>query len=215
MPCSERGSTTSRDASRPRDAALNTTTGYRPDAGPVVAAHLSLTGWPAPGSMAITEGERGDKPMDLEMRIDRLEEALTRLAHAKARTEERVRDRAPAFARTSRARRCLGPVVRDLGPRLVLLPLRARCVIMCHMKTISIRELHERTGAWVRRAAELGSITVTERGRPIARLEAVEGPGRQNPFLTRKLRPGYKRLMGKLTGGTDSVTMVSEDREGR
>jgi len=86
---------------------------------------------------------------------------------------------------------------------------------MCHMKTISIRELHERTGVWVRRAAELGSITVTERGRPIARLEAVESPGRQNPFLARKLRPGYKRLMGKLTGGTDSVTMVSEDRAGR
>jgi len=67
----------------------------------------------------------------------------------------------------------------------------------------------------VRKAAEVGSITVTERGRPIARLEAVEEPGRQNPFLTRRLRPGYKRLMGKLTGGTDSVTMVSEDREGR
>ena len=91
----------------------------------------------------------------------------------------------------------------------------ATCIIMGHMKTISIRELHERTGAWVRRAAELGSITVTERGRPIARLEAVEGPSRQNPFLARKLRPGYKRLMGKLTGGTDSVTMVSEDRAGR
>jgi prevent-host-death family protein len=83
------------------------------------------------------------------------------------------------------------------------------------MKTISIRELHERTGAWVRKAAKVGSITVTERGRPVARLEAVEGPGRQNPFLARKLRPGYKRLMGKLSGGTDSVTLVSEDREGR
>lgn len=80
------------------------------------------------------------------------------------------------------------------------------------MKTISIRELHERTGAWVRKAAELGSITVTERGRSIVRLEAVEGRGRENPFLARKLRPGYKRLMGKLTGGTDSVTIVSEGR---
>lgn len=86
---------------------------------------------------------------------------------------------------------------------------------MCHMKTISIRELHQRTGAWVRKAAEVGSITVTERGRPVARLEAVEGGHRENRFLTRKLRPGYKRLMGKLTGGTDSVTIVSEDREGR
>lgn len=80
------------------------------------------------------------------------------------------------------------------------------------MKTISIRELHLRTGAWVKKAAELGSIIVTERGRPVARLEAVEGPDRRNPFLNRKLRPGYRRLMGKLTGGTDSVTIVSEER---
>lgn len=86
---------------------------------------------------------------------------------------------------------------------------------MCHMKTISIRELHERTGAWVRKAAALGSITVTERGRPVARLEAVEGGSRENPFLVRRLRPGYKRLMGKLAGGTDSVAIVSEDREER
>jgi prevent-host-death family protein len=83
------------------------------------------------------------------------------------------------------------------------------------MKTISIRELHERTGAWVRKAAELGPITVTERGRPVARLEAVQERGRKNPFLARKLRPGYRRLMGKLTGGTDSITIVSEDRQAR
>jgi antitoxin (DNA-binding transcriptional repressor) of toxin-antitoxin stability system len=86
---------------------------------------------------------------------------------------------------------------------------------MCHMTSISIRELHLKTGAWVKRAAELGSITVTERGRPIARLEAIAEPGRGNRFLTRKLRPGYKRLQGTLTGGTDSVAIVSEGREGR
>jgi prevent-host-death family protein len=83
------------------------------------------------------------------------------------------------------------------------------------MKTISIRELHPRTGVWVKKAAELGSITVTERGRPVARLEAVEGRPRENPFLRRKLRPGYRRLMGKLTGGTDTVTIVAENRRGR
>lgn len=86
---------------------------------------------------------------------------------------------------------------------------------MCHMKTISIRELHLRTGAWVKRAGELGSIVVTERGRPVARIEAVAERARENRFLTRKLRPGYKRLRGKLIGGTDSVTIVSEAREGR
>jgi hypothetical protein len=36
-----------------------------------------------------------------------------------------------------------------------------------------------------------------------------------NPFLTRKLLPGYARLKGKLGGGTDSTTLVSEDRDGR
>ena len=86
---------------------------------------------------------------------------------------------------------------------------------MCHMTTISIRELQLKTGAWVKRAAELGSITVTERGRPVARLEAIAERGRENRFLSRKLRPGYKRLRGKLTGGTDTVTIVSEGREGR
>jgi antitoxin (DNA-binding transcriptional repressor) of toxin-antitoxin stability system len=86
---------------------------------------------------------------------------------------------------------------------------------MCHMKTISIRELHLKTGTWVKRAGELGSIIVTERGRPVARLEALVEGRRKNRFLTRSLRPGYKRLMGKLTGGTDSVGLVSEDRDGR
>jgi antitoxin (DNA-binding transcriptional repressor) of toxin-antitoxin stability system len=81
------------------------------------------------------------------------------------------------------------------------------------MKTISIRELHERTGAWVRKAVELGAITVTERGKPLVRLEAVPDAKSANPFRGRRLRPGYARLKGKLGRGTDSTTIVSEDRE--
>jgi prevent-host-death family protein len=81
------------------------------------------------------------------------------------------------------------------------------------MKEVSIRELHQRTGVWIRRAVELGSITVTDRGRPIARIQAIGDDRPANPFLTRKVRPGYRRLMGKLTRGTDSGTMVSEDRD--
>jgi len=81
------------------------------------------------------------------------------------------------------------------------------------MKTISIRELHERTGAWVRKAVELGAITVTERGKPLVRLEAVSRAGPANPFQVRRLRPGYARLRGKLGRGTDSTAIVSEDRE--
>ena len=81
------------------------------------------------------------------------------------------------------------------------------------MKTISIRDLHERTGAWVRKAVELGAITVTERGKPVVRIEAISDARPANPFRDRRLRPGYARLRGKLSGGTDSTTIVSEDRD--
>lgn len=81
------------------------------------------------------------------------------------------------------------------------------------MKTISLRELHERTWAWVRKAVELGSIVVTERGKPPVRLEAVVDVKPTNPFQVRRLRPGYARLRGKLGRGTDSAAIVSEDRE--
>jgi len=81
------------------------------------------------------------------------------------------------------------------------------------MKSISIRELHERTGAWVRKAAELGAIIVTERGKPLARIEAVLDARPANPFRVRRLRPGYARLRGKLARGTDSTAIISEDRE--
>lgn len=80
------------------------------------------------------------------------------------------------------------------------------------MKTISIRELHERTGAWVRKAVELGTITVTERGKPLVRLEAIPNVP-ANPFRERRLRPEYARVKGKLERGTESTVIISEDRE--
>jgi antitoxin (DNA-binding transcriptional repressor) of toxin-antitoxin stability system len=81
-----------------------------------------------------------------------------------------------------------------------------------HTKTISIGELHARTGAWVRKAVELGAITVTERGKPVVRLESVLDVRPTNPFRMRRLRPGYARLIGKLGRGTDSTVIVSDDR---
>jgi prevent-host-death family protein len=81
------------------------------------------------------------------------------------------------------------------------------------MKTISIRELHQRTGAWVRKAVELGAITVTDRGRPLVRLLPVLDMRSANPFRERRLRPGYARLRGKLGRGTDSTAIVSKDRD--
>lgn len=47
------------------------------------------------------------------------------------------------------------------------------------MKTISIKELHERTGQWLRRVREEGELIVTKRGTPIARLPARPTGGTQ------------------------------------
>ncbi len=80
------------------------------------------------------------------------------------------------------------------------------------MKTISIRELHEKTGDWVRRSVTLGPITVTDHGKVVAQIVPVQAMPTVNPFATRKLRKGYARLRGKLKGGTDSTLLVSEDR---
>ena len=80
------------------------------------------------------------------------------------------------------------------------------------MKTISIRELHEKTGAWVRRSVTLGAITVTDNGKVIAQIIPVEAKDATNPFAARKIRTGYARLRGKLKGGIDSTQSVSEDR---
>lgn len=81
------------------------------------------------------------------------------------------------------------------------------------MKSISIRELHEKTGDWVRRSGKLGAIIVTDRGKAVAQIVPVEAASSINPFAARKLRRGYARLLGKLKGGTDSAQSVSEDRD--
>ena len=81
------------------------------------------------------------------------------------------------------------------------------------MKTISIRELHEKTGEWVRRSEKLGAIIVTDRGKAVARIMPVEASAAANPFARRKLRRAYSRMLGSLKGGTDSTHSVSEDRD--
>jgi len=87
---------------------------------------------------------------------------------------------------------------------------------MRHMKTIPLTELHARTGAWVRKAVELRSIVVTERGKPLVRLEAVVDVNPTNPFRVRRLRPGYVRLRGSsaaaLTARPSSLRIASGRR---
>jgi antitoxin (DNA-binding transcriptional repressor) of toxin-antitoxin stability system len=91
------------------------------------------------------------------------------------------------------------------------------CDTMSHMKKISIRELHEKTGAWVRQVARYGEIDVTDRGVPVARLMPQVREAEVPYFLHRKLMPGFRDLQksGRLRRGTDSTRIISEDRERR
>lgn len=80
------------------------------------------------------------------------------------------------------------------------------------MKHVSIRELHEKTGEWVRLAEAHEQIIITDRGLPIALLAPYRQPAKPNRFRGRKLLPGYAKLRGKLSGGTDSGSLISQDR---
>ena len=85
------------------------------------------------------------------------------------------------------------------------------------MKTVTIRDLHSRTGELVRQAARLGEIHVTDRGRVVARILPETGPSTVPYFARRKLSPAFKRLdeTGKTGRGTDTTVAISEDREDR
>ena len=78
-----------------------------------------------------------------------------------------------------------------------------------HMTTITIRELHMKTGQWVRAAARgKRGLLVLDRGRPAARrLPAEEGAGLE--FSQRKLVRGFDRLP-ELS--VDSARLLEEDR---
>jgi prevent-host-death family protein len=85
------------------------------------------------------------------------------------------------------------------------------------MKTISIRQLHEKTGEYVRHVAEAGEIYITDRGKTVARIVPEQESPETPYFARRKLTPAFRKLMasGKLKGGPDSTQTISEDREDR
>jgi len=85
------------------------------------------------------------------------------------------------------------------------------------MKTISIRELHEKTGEWIRLAGEHGEILVTDRRKTVAKI-LPEADERDTPYFSRRvISAAFRKLMerGKLRGGTDSTRIISEERERR
>jgi len=87
------------------------------------------------------------------------------------------------------------------------------------MKTITIRELHTRTGRWVRRAVQHGQIFVTDHGRTVARIVPATTVAAIPYFARRKfISPAFRKLVenGRLgRGGRDSTLAISEDREDR
>ena len=87
------------------------------------------------------------------------------------------------------------------------------------MKTITIRELHTRTGELVREASRHGEIRVTDNGRVVAKILPLAEPATIPYFARRRyVSPTLKRLIesGRLgAGGTDSTLAISEDREDR
>ena len=80
------------------------------------------------------------------------------------------------------------------------------------MDQIGIRDLHLKTGEWVRRAARGEGVVITERGRPVASLIpfAPDTPGRL--FRDRHVLPEFDALPS-VPG--DAAVYVSEDRDRR
>lgn len=84
---------------------------------------------------------------------------------------------------------------------------------MSHMKTITIRELHQETGRWVRQASS-GEVLVTERGQLIAKIVPAAPPPSQPFFANPRYTRAFLRHRKSLRGGTDATTTISQDRDG-
>ncbi|MBX3743991.1 MAG: type II toxin-antitoxin system prevent-host-death family antitoxin [Verrucomicrobiae bacterium] len=83
------------------------------------------------------------------------------------------------------------------------------------MKTVTLRELHARTGEWVREASRCGQIVVTDNGRPIARIVPEPEEAGLPYFADRKASEAFRRFdqSGKAGLGPDVTRIISEDRE--
>jgi antitoxin (DNA-binding transcriptional repressor) of toxin-antitoxin stability system len=78
------------------------------------------------------------------------------------------------------------------------------------MKTITIRELHLRTGWWVRHAASQGPIAVTDRGRRVAALQPFDASVTGRPLPNRETA-----IRKRSQVPIDSAVYQSELREDR
>ena len=102
-----------------------------------------------------------------------------------------------------------GRAPRPAGRVRILRLLRAMCHNV-HMRTISIRELHLKTGRWVRHAASGGPIVVTDRGRRVAALHPFDASATSRPLPNREAA-----IQKRSKVPVDSAVYQSELREDR
>lgn len=76
------------------------------------------------------------------------------------------------------------------------------------MKAIGIRELHLRTGRWIRHAANGASVIVTDRDRPVAVLKPFDSDSTAKPLPNRE-----GKIERRSRIAVDSVTYQRELRE--
>lgn len=84
---------------------------------------------------------------------------------------------------------------------------------MSHMKEISIRELHRRTGTWVRSARKYGSILVRDRNTPVARLVPVSEEPAVNLFERWRPRKRFSGPLDRPVKGRPVEDVISQDRD--
>lgn len=81
------------------------------------------------------------------------------------------------------------------------------------VKRVSIRELHEHTGAVVREAASAGNaVVITDRGRPVATMAPWEAHDERRAFRDRELSPAFQAVQRKKPV-RDSSADISADRD--
>jgi len=84
---------------------------------------------------------------------------------------------------------------------------------MSHMKEITIRELHRRTGAWVRAARKHGSILVRDRRTPVAKLTPVNEEPAINVFARWNPLKRFAKTLNRRVEGTPVEIIISLDRD--
>ena len=83
---------------------------------------------------------------------------------------------------------------------------------MSHMKEISIRELHRRTGAWVRDARKYGSILIRDRSTPDAKLVPVSEEPAVNLFEGWRPQRKFAKALDRAVAGTPVEEIIGQDR---